>query len=411
MKKYFSLILLLLLLSSCFWNNTEEEQEQNTPTNNVGVRVVDEEHVSTLYTEWNFKELMSYYEWIVNENSSEEDKLALASIYLAVWNAYYNEKEHALKALEILNGLNPNFDVLYQKWYANEIMENYEEARNFYEEALNLEGITLEQKATVLNQIWHVYDLEWDSFAANEYYMEAENTWVIFGWLLLNRWRYEYRNWNFDEAERYFIQLLELPMNAFIRSEVYFNLSSIYLNKQDEESVRQGIEYAKQWIEAQADYPFNHTNLWIGYLYAGELDNVLEPLQRALQLHPLSVQTAKFLWIYYYTVDDFENAIASFKLQLENADKDITLMKDEREAFRQQAIYDIARSYAWAWDAVNSISYLDMLLWTWENGSYYIQFLMDHALWGVFVNISETGLFQEALQRYAELYRDSDFNS
>jgi tetratricopeptide (TPR) repeat protein len=241
--------------------------------------------------------------------------------------------------------------------------------------------------------------------------MEAENTWVIFGWLLLNRWRYEYRNWNFDEAERYFIQLLELPMNAFIRSEVYFNLSSIYLNKQDEESVRQGIEYAKQWIEAQADYPFNHTNLWIGYLYAGELDNVLEPLQRALQLHPLSVQTAKFLWIYYYTVDDFENAIASFKLQLENADKDITLMKDEREAFRQQAIYDIARSYAWAWDAVNSISYLDMLLWTWENGSYYIQFLMDHALWGVFVNISETGLFQEALQRYAELYRDSDFNS
>jgi hypothetical protein len=32
-------------------------------------------------------------------------------------------------------------------------MENYEEARNFYEKALNLEGITLEQKATVLNQI------------------------------------------------------------------------------------------------------------------------------------------------------------------------------------------------------------------------------------------------------------------
>jgi hypothetical protein len=55
-------------------------------------------------------------------------------------------------------------------------------------------------------------------------------------------------------------------------------LSSIYLNKQDEGSVRLGIQYAKQWIEAQEDYPLNHTNLWIGYLYIWELDNVLEPL-------------------------------------------------------------------------------------------------------------------------------------
>jgi hypothetical protein len=84
-------------------------------------------------------------------------------------------------------------------------------------------------------------------------------------------------------------------------------------------------------------------------------------------------------------------------------------MQDERESFRQQAIYDIARSYAWAWDTVNSISYLDMILWTWENGSYYIQFLVDNALWGVFVNISETELFQEALQRYGQLYRNADF--
>ncbi|MDR1988525.1 MAG: hypothetical protein LBQ24_07600 [Candidatus Peribacteria bacterium] len=79
---------------------------------------------------------------------------------------------------------------------------------------------------------------------ANEYYIEAENMGIIIEQLLLNRGRYEYRNGNYSEAEEYFMRALEGEVDAFIKAEIYFDLSSIYLGRQEEDFYKQAIEYA-----------------------------------------------------------------------------------------------------------------------------------------------------------------------
>jgi tetratricopeptide (TPR) repeat protein len=404
MKKIFILSLLLLILSSC-WGKTENENLLlDIPSTSVEKEVIlDEKYAQELLISWKYWDLVSYYENIFDENSEKEDKLLLIQAYLLRWNSYYDENNYSSRALTLLNWLENTFDVLYYKWYAYEIIQNYEEARKFYNEALNLENITLQQKSILLTQIWHTYDLEWDLFIANEYYTEAKNTWILTVNLLLNIARYNFGNGNYSEAEELFNQALWFTPDDFTKAEIFSNLSSIQIAKWGTEGINQAIEYANLWIESQADYPYNYTNLWISYYALNQLNQVLVPLEKALKLYPYSVHTAKYLWIYYYTIDEFEKAVESFKLELENSEKDITIMWNQRKWFEEQAIYDIARSYALNGDIAKSIEYLDKLLLNENNKNYYTLFLLDLWKW-VYSKVIKDEIFTNAFSKYSDFY-------
>jgi tetratricopeptide (TPR) repeat protein len=348
--------------------------------------------------------LAEYYEWIsvdkIIGKLSEEDKLSLVNAYLAYWNSYYDEEKYALKALKILNTLDTSFSTLYLKWYANEIQKNYGEARRLYIEAKGLPDITLEQQAIILNQIWHTYDLEWDYMTANEYYIEAENTGIILSIVLLNRWRYEFKNKDYEKSEAYLEKSLELSNNNFMEAEVLSDLSAIYLAKWWDEDLKKVVEYAEKWIEIEKDYLGNYLNLGVWFLALWRTDEALEPLNKALNIYPLSAFVAKNLGIYYFVKWDYEKAIQNFELELANAEKDITIMWYQRKEFTEDALYNLSRSYAWIGGVAESIKYLDRLFWDWNNSVYYLKFLWDLS----FQNISQDKIFKENFAKYFWLY-------
>ena len=365
MKKIFLLLTLILLLTSCFW------QEEKVIT-----KVDEKQDFKSFKNPINdLEKQINIREGKLNiENKSE--LLDLAKSYLQYWNAYYKEEVFADKALEILNTMNSEFIVEYLKWYAYEIQTKYNNALDQYNKALAFENITKEEKVDALNQKWHVYDLQWDLEKANKFYLEAEKIDPDFIKTLLNRWRYEARVSNNDNAEKYFNKILEKTDNEFLKSELYYNLSIIYQQKKD--WLDRAIEYAKLWIESNKDYSNNYLSLWVSYISKDWdfLDKAPEQLEKSIKLYQNNSMAYKNLWIYYYIKDDFDKAIKNFEKQVEVSSKDILLMSNIKEKTKIAWEYDLARTYALKWDTENSLKYLNEVL-NWKNLWFYYSFLAD----------------------------------
>lgn len=395
-------VLLVLVWIVVFVKKDKKWDWEGEKTQVVETSLREDGTASTYYTEWELDKLVNYLEWKVDKGSSEDDKLYLVQAYVAYGNSFYTESEYSEKALEMLNWMTETFDVLYYKWYANEIAQKYEEALNYYTQARNMAWLTTEQEAFILNQIGHLYDLQWDTTKAREYYTEASNLWVDLVWNLINLWRMEYNTWNYEKAEEYFNQVLDSTDNKLVRAEMYANISWISIMKWD---MAKAKENAEKWIKEQENYPLNHVYLWIAYMNSNEINEAFAPFTRGLELYPQSAIAAKYIWAYYYTIDDFDKAIEYFNKQLENADKDIILMENERLWYREEAYFDLARSYAYQWKAEDAVKYIDMLIWDGKHVSYYISFMSEYVVWdGAFYRLADNEVFMAALEKYKSLY-------
>jgi tetratricopeptide (TPR) repeat protein len=279
--------------------------------------------------------------------------------------------------LTLLDSMQEKYETFFYKWYAYEIKQDYVKALELYNKAKDIKDISLENKAIILNQIWHVYDLMWDFNKANELYTESENLWYELMWTIINRWRSEFRLNNFEKAKEYFEKILSLSDNKFTRSEVYYNLSVIYLASNDYEKV---IDYAKLWIESNENYPNNYISLWVAYIknWWTQIDETPELFNKAIKIYPNSSVAYKWLWVYYYIKDDFDNAIINFEKQYETSWNNIVLMQNEKDSWKQEALYDLARVYALKNDAEKSIYYLNQVL-DWKNIAIYTTFIEDIA--------------------------------
>lgn len=341
----------------------------------------------------------------INLDISNPQKIENIANYLIKWNNYYNEKENSKKALNILKDMEDTYETLYYKWYANEIVANYDMALSFYNKALEVSNIDNIKKSLLYTQIWHIHDLQWDSKNANIFYVKSEELWENIISTLINRWRYEYRLQNYDSAERYFNKALEQNIDNFINSELYFNLATIYQNKND--WLDKAIEYANLGIQIQKDYPNNYLSLWISYImkWWEDIDKSVEQFEKTISLHKDSSRAYKYLWIYYYIKNDFDNAIKNFELQLEKSPIDIILMKNEKNIMKNDAIYDLSKAYALKWDAQKSMKYLNQIL-NWENRNYYTTFLREFSIedWA-YKSILITDTFKNNLVEIIKLYK------
>jgi tetratricopeptide (TPR) repeat protein len=296
---FFLIFLTLYFYISHKENITKDLTEVSEISNSWNISKIDYEYWYQLSSKWEYKELIDYYESIVNSNSTWQDKLSLVWAYLA-YEDYYYKDEYSAKALSILDTLVPDdrineFEISFNKWYANELAWNYEKAKKIYQEATNLD-LYLWEKAVLYNQIWNVYDLEWDYFTANEYYVEAENLWLEDEDVFINRATYEFRQWNFSVAEEYLQKALPIVFyDTFKEAKVYFLLAWISLLKEDKE---QSIVYSNLWIEAQPNYPYNYLNLAIIHDNLDETDKSKEYLQKALEIYPNILSVAKSTWFY-----------------------------------------------------------------------------------------------------------------
>lgn len=446
-----SVILLSFLLFSCN-KNSQEIVSENTPNNNDVTSVIqdkasddilswdidtlvkalpsipqkDVETLSESVKNSDFVTIQKVLPWMIetlkkDENPNTEMVQVLTYNYVSAilneWNYFYKEQDKSTQAIKYLNDLlvsDTNFvDPVYNNYYlgyANEIVKKYDEALKYYNEALKLAPNIEKNKkirAMLLNQIWHVYDLMWDMTKANTYYLQSEELGISFIWNLINRWRYEFRMKNYDVAEKYFTNILELSKDSFIKAEMYFNLWSIYLTKVN--GVEKALDFAKKWIEVNKSYPYNYLNQWIWYVYLWGGENIkkaITPLKKVINLYPNASSAYKYLWIIAYIEDDFEWAVKYFEKQVETSSKDMILMKDEQEMMYYNGIYDLSRTYAMAGNTSESLKYLETLLWKWENTHYYLVFLRDFSNESSpYSKIMNTNEFKKSLEKYIKLYK------
>ena len=313
----------------------------------------------------------------INFENDYKAKLKLAQLYLKYWSVYYKENTFAQKALNMLNNMKLDPKVDFLKWYAYEIQNKFNKALKEYKKVLSYKNLNKKEKANVINQIWHVYDLQGYMRKANLNYKEAEKIDPENIKILLNRWRYEARKGDFHKAIKYFIRILNKTNNTFLNSELYYDLSTLYLHK----NIDKTIAYAKLWIKENKDYPGNYVALWTAYImiWWKIMNKAPKELEKAIELYPNDSMAYKYLWIYYYIKNDFNNAIKNFKKQVKMSTKDIWLMANVQQKVKVDWEYDLARSYAYKWDIKNTLSYLDSVLLNSENKSLYVLFIYEYS--------------------------------
>lgn len=410
------LLLFILILLIVWWYffyskssfNLDEREENSNLLENQAQKQDEVKSNSGSADEYD-KDLISSIAYFENEynidDKSTENKINLVKVYLQYATSYNKEEEYSKKALSILNTMNDDSLILYYKWYSNEIVGNYEEALSKYNEALRIDDIKDYDKAVLLNQIGYIYELKWDIEKANTYYLESEDMSFDIPTNLLNRGRYEYSQWNYDSAEDYFNKVLGSDGSIFIKSEVYNNLSNIYLIKQD--GFNKAIEYSLLWIETNKDYPNNYLSLWIWYFYkwGDDFNKSIINFRKAISLSPNLSNAYKWIGIYYYVKDDYDKAIDNFNKQLEKSSLDTTLTEYQRINIKNDAIYDLARSYGYKWDTNNSIKYLKQVL-NWIDSYYYNNFVFDlrNSNWP-FDSISNNDDFKSFIKNLENIYK------
>jgi len=453
-KVVFFTIILVFILSSC---GNKVSEKTTIETNLWNVKKVQTISSYDSVISWKKDDLLSNYWWITskenivslsdsikNENFKKTQDVVsnilqditkngkldknslkvLALKYIKVWailkewNYFYKEKQKSDEAIsfiknKILTSSNKWDYYSYNfLWYSKEIVKDYSWALDYYNKALeNISNVTkdnkLYYKSVILNQIWHIYDLTWDIDKANTYYVLAENMWFDWYLNLLNRWRYEYRKGNIISADKYFNKLLKLNITSFVKAEVYYDLSSIYLVKKG--WVDRGIEYAKLWIKSNWLYPSNYVWVWIWYItkWWKNMDKALPFLDKAIEIYPKNSVAYKWKWIFYYIKDDYKKAIFNFNKQLELSKEDISLMKDEKENSKNSSLFDLSKAYALNNNVDKSIYYLDLLLLNNKNKYFYSHFLAEFSMknWA-FAKIKLNKKFVSNLNKIVKLYNN-----
>jgi len=383
-------------------NNAKPSNYSANLLNNNSAPIIEDKWKS-LIVKWDYKEAVEHFEE-KKDTASYEEQILLVRSYLNYGNSYYIENEFADKALALLVNMEEKYETLYYKWYAYEIKQDYDKALEYYNKAKDLKNLLIDEKTIILNQIWHVHDLKWDFVKANELYTESEKLWYENMGTIINRWRSEFRLNNYDKAKEYFEKILSMSDNKFTRAEMYYNISNIYLAKNDYKKV---IEYAKLWIETSEKYPNNYIILWMAYIrdWWTKIDEAPELFKEAIKIYPNSSVAYKWLWIYYYIKDDFDNAIINFEKQYETSSNNIILMKNDKDKWKLEAIYDLWRVYALKNNAWKSVYYLNQVL-DWKNIDVYSTFIQDIAFKdGPFWLVINQPLFMKNAQKIFNLYK------
>ena len=312
------------------------------------------------------------------ENLSALNSLLITS-YLTFGSVYYDESNNSIKARDLLQGGTISKETWFYNYYMGysyEIENSFEQALAFYNEALLYGGKIWEAQS--LNQIGHVYDLQGNLDEAYRYYTRAYNSNSSNLQINLNLGRAYTRKIELSKAQKYFEYVVDNTENKILKSEIYFNLST--LSFYSSWGLDDSLEFAQKSIKENPDYPFGYTGVARVLLEQWEASiDTKEHIDKALELYWDFSMAYRLLWIYYYMNNDFENSILSFSQYSETAQNDITLMASERSIHDAEAQYFKVRAYAQQSDADNSMKILQDLVESWEE-QFVTQFLWDFSI-------------------------------
>lgn len=322
----FSFIIILIFFSFLI------NQKNKVDDTKIEKEIVD---VNNFINSWDYEEAISVLEQKWTWSIDREEKMTLVYSYLNYWNYYYKEEDFSKKAMDILNTLDDDYEVLYYKGYANEIIKNYTGSLEYYNKWLEIKEISNESKSLILNQIWHVYDLKWDLDKSFKYYEEAYNLDNKNANALSNLWRYYFRTDKNEEAYKYLNLALNLTTNLPLKSELCFSLSSIELELNWlTPDIDKSIDYAKKSIDYYPSYAMWYVALarWLymknDLMYAKEIE---ENLDKSIKLNPNWYYSYELYAMHEFDKRNYNKAYELFEKAAEAIDKDMILMDSVRE--------------------------------------------------------------------------------
>lgn len=305
-----------------------ENKEELTQRDKININVLNYLKINWILNEWTY-------------TNTEEEKSEIAiKIIKELWQKYPKLKD--------------NFLSNYYLWYANEIIKNYTWALVYYNEWLNYlerneqNKDKIKQESILKNQIWHVYDLKWETDIAYSYYYDAYNTYQYNYKSSINIARYLVRKWDLETARTFFQYSLNASSNL-LRSEILFSLSSIELELNWlTPDIDKSIEYAKKSVEFNPNY-------WLWYLAIARWyymkndtnydDIIKENLNKSIELNKNWNEAYRYYALYYLDKWDIEKIKEYILKSHEVIPKDMVLMDDQRVFFHY--LNDILELYSW----------------------------------------------------------------
>lgn len=286
----------------------------------------------------------------------------------------YKEDEKSKQAIEYIDTVilkDPDFvDPFYSNyylWYAQEIVKNYKLALEYYNKALdfawNLEK-NKKLKAVILNQVGHVHDLSGDLDTAYKFYQQSYEVYNQNPENILNLWRYYVRKNDLKNAKIYFEKALGFTQVKLLKSEIYYNLSSLYLyDMENQKRLEISLSNAEKSIELNPKSPLWY--LWKSRVYILKWEKLEEAealLKKAISLHPNFSTAYEWLGLLQQGKWIYSKSIEYFLTSMEMIPNDIILMNHEKNSNLARVNYLLSVSLALWKNKEMAIHHLQQML-------------------------------------------------
>ncbi|MFA5917358.1 MAG: hypothetical protein WC850_03950 [Candidatus Gracilibacteria bacterium] len=401
-----SFIVILGLFSLFIYKANENKTKEVVDTVNNSSITPDNKSIdiNNSLTSGDFKGAINELEKKGTGNLEKEEKMKLVYSYLAYGNYFYKEEENSKKAIEILDTLKEESDVLYYKGYANEIIKNYTGALDYYNKGLEQKDLTNEYKSLLLNQKGHLYDLKGEFNKVLTYYDEAYNLDKNNTMVLSNLGRYYARTGEYEKAYEILNQALSLTDNGPLKSEISFGLSSIELELNGlKPDIDKSIDYARQSIKYYPSYPMGYVALSRGLFMKNDLQynkEIEENLNKSIELNPNGYFAYYIYVLYEIDKSNFEKASDYIKKTMYAINSDMILMDSERETTKNSLMYDSIVIGTLKNGATDQELLMKLINKTGKLKNPKIVFQIKRNNYGIFAPIKDNKEFQELIKNY-----------
>lgn len=335
-----SFLVILIFFSLLIYKKNVNNDKDNNLTNSWKEAIA----VNNMLESWNYEEAIKTIESKGTWSIERDEKMKLVYSYLSYWNYFYKEAENSKKAMDILNTLKDDSEVIYYKGFSQEIIKNYTWALDYYNIGLEQKDITNKEKSILVNQIGHLYDLKWEFDKVFAYYDEAYNLDNDNAMALANLWRYYMRTKENEKAYELLNKALSLTTNLPLKSELCYWLSILELELNWlTPDIDKSIDYARQSIDYYSSYAMWYVALakWLFMKNDRTLDKEIEAnLDTSIELNP-DWHNAYYLYV-LHEIDkaNYEKALEYINKTMYAAKKDMILMDSERSRVVTSLMFD-----------------------------------------------------------------------
>ena len=347
LELFFLIISISLLIYVFLLFSSTNNKNGNDITDNKQIienNEVSNEKLNLLANEQDFNILLPILEEkYENEPNKIENVLNYANVLANIWSLKRSEKDYWNFAIKFANyalNLDPNNSEAYRIiWYANEIMENYDDAFTAYDKSIKLD----ENNALAYWNRWHAYGLVWKTEEAEKdflisYKLDSSNSHV-----LMNLARGYLSKWEDKEALKYFKEVVKKSTNIRFKSEALFSIWNLQIN---DKNYKDAEETFINSIDIDPNFELGY--IWLAktqfLLFLKQVkknketadnslvDSAIENYNKSIEINPNKTLAYYQLALLYMDVWHYEETEKNFIKALEVIPNDITLSKPEKEA-------------------------------------------------------------------------------